>query len=105
MNILFGKDNLKELYEKGMCTDRKHWFQPQVVSKYRKTVDLIESTTVMEDLFRFHSLHFESLHGDKEGLYSVRMNDQYRLEFTLGFTGSESVVTVCMLVELSNDYK
>lgn len=105
MEIEFEKEYLKELYLKGHCSDKRHWFQPQIVNKYKITVDLIESTLVMEDLFRFRSLRFEALHGDKEGLYSVRINDQYRLEFRLSLVSKEPVVTLCSLTELSNHYQ
>lgn len=105
MEIRFEKEYLRELYEKGHCSDKKHRFQPQIASKYRKTVDLLESTSVMEDLFRFRSLHFEALRGDKDGSYSVRVNDQYRLEFKLDLISKELIVTLCTLTELSNHYK
>ena len=51
------------------------------------------------------SLHFEALHGDKEGRYSIKANDQYRIEFTLAETDEEPVVTICNIMELSNHYK
>lgn len=105
MEIRFEKEYLRELYEKGHCSDKKHRFQPQIASKYRKTVDLLESTSVMEDLFRFRSLYFEALRGDKDGSYSVRVNDQYRLEFKLDLISKEPIVTLCTLTELSNHYK
>jgi SNF family Na+-dependent transporter len=58
-----------------------------------------------EDLFPFKSLHFEALHGDKEGRFSVKANDQYRVEFTLEESDDEPVVTICNIMELSNHYK
>ena len=105
MEIKFDKEYLRELYDKGKTTDKKYRFQPQVVQKYRKTLDILESVTVVEDLFRYNGLHYESLHGDKEGLESVRVNDQYRIEFKTTKVVSETVVTVCNIIELSNHYK
>lgn len=32
-------------------------------------------------LLRYRSLNYEKLKGDKAGLSSVRVNDQYRIEF------------------------
>ena len=61
MEIRFDKKYLEELYLKGETSDKKHRFQPQIIAKYRKTVDLLESLSVVEDLFRYHSLHYESL--------------------------------------------
>lgn len=105
MEIKFDKDYLRQLYEEGKATDKKHRFQPHIVAKYRKTVDLLESLDVVEDLYRFHSLHYEVLTGDKAGLESVRVNDQYRIEMKTEKLSSETIVTVCNIIELSNHYK
>lgn len=37
----------------------------------------------VEELYAIHSLHYEVLKGDKAGISSIRMNDQYRIEFTV----------------------
>ena len=74
MEIKFDKEYLEELYLEGKTSDKKHRFQPPIVAKYRKTIDLLESVAVVEDLFRYHSLHYETLVGDKAGLESVRVN-------------------------------
>lgn len=105
MEIKFDKDYLEELYLTGKTSDKKHRFQPQIVAKYRKTIDLLESVSTVEDLFRYRSLHYEALYGDKVGLESVRVNDQYRIEFKTTKEVSEIVVTLCNIIELSNHYK
>lgn len=105
MKIIFDKKYLEELYLEGRTSDKKHRFQPQVIAKYRKTIDLLESLSVIEDLFRFHSLIYETLSGDKAGLESVRVNNQYRIEFKTTKVVSDIVVTVCNILELSNHYK
>jgi proteic killer suppression protein len=51
-------------------------------------------------------LNYEKLSGDKNGLESVRVNDQYRIEFISHKEGEEpQTITVCSIVELSNHYK
>ena len=105
MIIKYGKEYLKELYEEGKCGDRRYRFQPQIVKKYQKRVDTLIGATRKEDLFPFKSLNFEALHGDKEGMFSIRVDMQYRLEFSLEEVGGESLVTICQLEELSNHYK
>ena len=105
MEIKFEKKYLEELYLNGKTSDKKHRFQPQIIAKYRKTIDLLESLTVVEDLYRYHSLHYEVLVGDKVGMESVRVNDQYRIEFKTTKVVSEIVVTLCNIIELSNHYK
>ena len=105
VEIKFEKKYLEELYLNGKTSDKKHRFQPQIIAKYRKTIDLLESLTVVEDLYRYHSLHYEVLVGDKAGMESVRVNDQYRIEFKTTKVVSEIVVTLCNIIELSDHYK
>ncbi|MEI3455834.1 MAG: type II toxin-antitoxin system RelE/ParE family toxin [Bacteroides cellulosilyticus] len=105
MEIQFDKKYLEELYLDGKTSDKKHRFQPQIIAKYRKTIDLLESVSVVEDLFKYHSLKYEALIGDKAGLESVRVNDQYRIEFKTTKVVSEIIVTICNIIELSNHYK
>ena len=105
MEIKFDKKYLEELYDTGKTTDKKHRFQSQIVKKYRKTVDILESVAVVEDIFPYNALCYEKLIGDKYGLESVRVNDQYRIEFKTTKVVSETVITICNIVELSNHYK
>lgn len=105
MKIQFDKDYLKELYFIGKTTNKKYRFQPQIIQKYRKTIDVLESVEVIEELFRFKSLNYKVLSGDKNGIESVRVNDQYRIEFKTSKFENEKILTVCNIIELSNHYK
>lgn len=105
MKIIFDKRYLEELYLKGRTSDKKHRFQPQIISKYRKTIDLIESLSVVQDFDRYHSLNYEMLTGDKAGIELVRVNNKYRIEFKTDNVVSEIVVTVCNILDLTNHYK
>lgn len=105
MKIIFDQEYLEQLYLYGRTSDKKHRFQPQVIAKYRKTIDLMESLQLIEDFYRFHSLNYEMLTCDKAGIESVRVNNQYRIEFKTSKVVSEIVVTVCNILELSNHYK
>jgi proteic killer suppression protein len=105
MEVKFDKEYLQELYETGVATDKKHRFQPQTVLKYQKTVAVLKSVSHVEDLFKYNGLRYEVLHGDKDGLESVRVNDQYRIEFKTTKVVSETVATICNIMELSNHYK
>ena len=101
MIVIFEETYLKELFENGKCSDKKHRYQPDVVKRYKKRVETLMSIPKPESLYAFNSLHFEALKGDKSGRYSIRVNDQYRIEFLL----TEDEVTICNIVELSNHYK
>lgn len=103
MVIEYNQEYLRELYEQGRCIDKKHRFQPQVIQKFQKRVDTLIAATKKEDLFAFRSLNFEALHGDKEGIFSIRVDLQYRLEFTIREEG-EPAISICELQDLSNHY-
>ncbi|MBQ3630545.1 MAG: type II toxin-antitoxin system RelE/ParE family toxin [Prevotella sp.] len=105
MKVTFNEDYLEELYTVGRCRNKKYRFQPQIVRGYQKAVKYLCQAGRIEELFPFKSLHFEALHGDKEGRFSVKANDQYRVEFSIEEAGNESVITVCNILELSNHYK
>lgn len=105
MIIEYSKAYLRDLYEEGCCTEKSHRYQPNVIKKYQKRVDTLMAATRKEDLFPLKSLGFEALHGDKDGLFSVKVDMQYRLEFSLKEEGGESILTICTLQELSNHYK
>jgi proteic killer suppression protein len=105
MEIKFDKKYLEELFYTGKTTDKKHRFQPQIASKYKKTITILRSVSRVEDLFLYKSLNYEKLQGKKEGLESVRVNDRYRIEFKTVRIVSETVITICNIIELSNHYE
>ena len=100
MVVTFEKVYLRKLYEEGKG-DKKHRFQPDIIKRYKKCIDYLKVSNKTEDLFLLPSLRYEVLKGDKAGISSIRVNDQYRIEFTV----SQSVITVCNILELSNHYK
>lgn len=102
MEIKFEKDYLRELFYDGVASDKKHRFQPHIVRKYVRVVNILDSVNKPVDLYCYRSLHYEKLLGDKAGLESVRVNDQYRIEFK---SSEEEGITICNIVELSNHYK
>ena len=65
----------------------------------------MEALDSTEDLYRFASLHYEALQGDKKGRESVRVNNQYRIEFRSEIVGKDRLITICNILELSNHYK
>ena len=58
MEIKFDETYLEELFFAGQATDKKYRFQPQIIKKYRKTIDMLESVKSVEDLFRYNSLRY-----------------------------------------------
>ena len=105
MEIKFDKDYLEELFYTGKTTDKKHRFQPQIAVKFKKTIIILQSVSCVEDLFPYNALCYKKLKGEKDGLESVRVSDQYRIEFKTTKVFSETVVTICNIIELSNHYE
>ena len=105
MIIEFGEEYLRELYENGKTTDKNHRFQPEIVKAYRKTVLKLMAAFRVTDLFAMHGLNYEVLQGNKSGRSSVRINQKYRLEFTVEEIAGEQIITICTLLEISNHYK
>lgn len=104
MVIIFEKTYLRELFETGRTSDRKRRFQPDIVKRYRKRIEMLQAAPSPQTLYQFNSLNFEALAGDKVGLYSIRVNNKYRIEFSLNADNERPMITICNIVELSNHY-
>lgn len=105
MIVTFEHEYLKVLYEDGRCIDKKHRFQPDIVRRYQKAINFLKGASCIEALWPIRSLNYEVLSGDKAGRSSVRVNDQYRVEFTVSQNEHDLMVTICNVIELSNHYK
>ena len=105
MIITFEKLYLQELYNKGKTSDKKHRFQPAIIRKYIRIIDLMISIENTSALLRYNSLNYKKLSSNKSGICSVRVNDQYRIELEEETEGENTFVTICNITELSNHYK
>ena len=105
MVVSFEKEYLKELFETGKCSDKKHRYQLGVIKGYAKCVYRLQEAKCVEDLYKYHSLNYEILKGNKAGISSIRVSDKYRIEFTVRKEGAEPIITVCNILELSNHYR
>ena len=47
-----------------------------------RKLDMLDAVVNLESLRVPASNHFEALHGDREGQYSIRINTQWRICFT-----------------------
>lgn len=104
MIVTFDKEYLKILYTEGRSTEKKHRFQPDIIKRYKRCIDYLKAAANKEALFLFNSLNFEALKGDKIGMFSIRVNDKYRIEFTLEESKEQPILTICNIVELTNHY-
>ena len=104
VKVTFEQTYLKELYDEGKTSEKKHRFQPDIVKRYQQRIKTLVSAPRIETLYQIKSLNYEVLSGDKAGISSIRVNDKYRIEFTVNMT-EEPLVTICNILELSNHYK
>lgn len=104
MLVTFEETYLQDLYEKGVSTSKKHRYQPSIIARYIDRVNLLKKVITKEELFPIKSLHFEALVGNKRGRFSIKVNNQYRVEFTINENLEQPVLTICNIVELSNHY-
>ena len=104
MEVRFNETYLRDMYLTGK-TDKKHRFQPQIIRKYIRVIDLMRDEDNVFGLIKYNSLNYEHLTDDKRGLSSVRVNDQYRIEFEELIESGKLIATICNITELSNHYK
>ncbi len=64
---------------------------------------MVSETNVL-GLMKYNALRYEKLVGNKQGLSSVRINDQYRIEFEEYIKDGEMIATICNITDLSNHY-
>jgi proteic killer suppression protein len=105
MIVTFEKEYLRDLYHQGKSKEKKYRFQPEVIRKFKVRIDTLIGASKIEDLYLLHSLNYEALQGEKKGISSIRINNQYRIEFKVKYEGQEPTVTICHILELSNHYK
>lgn len=103
MRIRFNNAYLENLYL-GKPLKGKPIFSKEIITQFKKTVLRIEQAENSIQLRQFRSLNFEALKGDKKGLYSVRVNKQYRLEFKLE-NDNITLVEIILIEELSKHYE
>ena len=96
MDVEFTNDDLDQLevdpkFDAGL--------QPGVVKGFRKAMQCIRGAADERDLRALRGLRLEKLKGDREGQYSLRCNDQYRLIVKFNVEGERKVVQVVEIVD------
>ncbi len=103
MVIKFSDEYLENL-AKDKPVKGKPRFDKQVITKFKKTLKILQRSPDSHSLRAFASLNFESLKGDRKGYYSVRVDYHFRLIFTI----EKDVVQVSEVItveELTNHYQ
>lgn len=77
MEITFEQEYLRDMDLTGKAHDKKHRFQPEIIRKHYKVIDLMIAQTDTSDLRKYTGLNHEPLKGDKADLSFARRNDKY----------------------------
>lgn len=96
MEFAFADDDLCRIY-----TDLNFngGFDDAIVNSFRRRMQLIASAADERDFYALKSAHFEKLKGDMEGLYSMRLNDQWRLLLKFKKEASGKVLIVISIID------
>jgi proteic killer suppression protein len=103
MIVAFNNAYLQKIYEGKEMVGKPRYSQ-DVILKFKKTVLMLQNTESIKELRKFKGLNFEALKGNFKGLYSVRVDLQYRLILSVG---KDSVVVSDILIieDLTNHYQ
>lgn len=104
MVIKFKNLYLQKLFE-GAEISGKPKYESCVVLRFKKTILKLALADNIREIKLQKGLNFESLKGDLNGYYSVRVDLKYRLIFTLEKEGRIEVSEIILIHELSNHYK
>lgn len=72
------RDKRTTLFAAGERVKQFHSFERQAHRRLR----ILNDATCIKDLMCLPSNHFKAMGGDREGQYSIRINDQWRICFT-----------------------
>ena len=91
MRIEFADKNLARI-----CTDEAHklGLPFAVIKTARNRIVQLEAASDERDLRNLKSLNYKKLQGDREGLRQIRINDQYRIVFTISNDERPPVITI-----------
>jgi proteic killer suppression protein len=69
-------------------------FPISVINSCRKKLNALRAAVDERDIRNWKSFHYEKLKGDKDGMRSIRINDQWRLIFKLNDESSPPSITI-----------
>ena len=98
MKVEFADDDLAQI-----CSDEAHrlGLPFAVIKAARRRLIQLEAAHDERDLRNLKSLNYKKLQGGREGHRSIRINDQYRIVFTLS---EDEKPPVIMVVEIGDTH-
>lgn len=105
MKIRFKSDELEYYYSTPLSEIKgKLPVSRDILQQYKKKIQILMSIESLDELTFFRSLHFEPLKGDRKGEYSIRLNLQYRLIFSIA-QDSKLLIDILVIDEISKHYE
>jgi toxin HigB-1 len=107
MKVRFNTEDLEYYYITPLDNLKgKLPFSREIIKQYKKKVQVLLSVESVEDLKQFRSFNFEALKGDRKGFYSIRLNLQYRLTFSIEKEkNGDFRLDIFLLTEISKHYE
>jgi len=96
METEFADESLRRLESEPTFTGG---FGPEIVKAFRKRMQMIRAARDERDFYAMKSLHFEKLKGDRQGQYSMRLNQQWRLILEFRKQGTSATVVIVSVVD------
>jgi proteic killer suppression protein len=81
MAIQSFRDNLTEKIFFGVKDKETSKFPPDVLGIVQRKLDMIKAAARIQDLVSPPANRLEKLKGDRQGFWSIRINDQWRIIF------------------------
>lgn len=107
MKVRFNTEDLEYYYITPLDNLKgKLPFSREIIKQYKKKVQVLLSVESVEDLKQFRSFNLEALKGDRKGYYSIRLNLQYRLIFSIEKEKNGDLrLDIILLTEISKHYE
>ena len=96
METEFADESLRRLESEATFTEG---FGQEIVKAFRKRMQMIRAARDERDFYAMKSLHFEKLKGDRQGQYSMRLNQQWRLILEFRKEGTSTTVVIISIVD------
>lgn len=101
LQVNFGNKDLDKLYNQGKTRLK---IDKSIIKKFLIMVQRLCHADSINDLRKPPSNRFEKLQGT-DNLFSLRLNVQYRLEFTIDFEDREKTKGTVTVVNISKHYE
>lgn len=102
MEFSFKNKDLEKLYTTGKS--KKYTLPANIIEKFFARIQQIEAAHDIRDLWNDKGLNFEKL-TKTENSYSMRLNQNYRLEMDIDWINNELTIGEFIITEISNHYK